>query len=178
MGTQVTIEFPTADPTRSRISGMRTSVGGPVVLLIFIFPGVGLLLATADLRRRTRAVRLLKTGRMTSGVFETMRATNTRINKQPVMELTFRFEDEYGNEHRTTAKSHQTGRLQDEAHELIVYDPANPGEASVLDELPCQPRVGDDGNFEATRGSLPSALYLLLPGLSVLTIIRYWASLM
>ena len=172
------VELVEADPTFSRISGMRTSVGGGWVLLMFVFPIVGLLIALGDLSRRRRSLRLLRHGTMTSGVFETMEATGTRINEQPVMRLIFRFEDEYGAEHVAEAKSHQTHRLRDEDRELLVYDPRNPSDASVIDELPCQPRVGEDGNFEATRGSVPSALYLLLPGVSVLTAFRYFMSLL
>ena len=177
-GTEVTVEYVDTDPTRSRISGMRTSVGGGIVLLVFLFPVIGAALALGDLARRRSALRLLRHGTMTRGVFDTMEATSTRINEQPVMAITFRFEDEYGTEHTAVAKSHQTARLRDEPHELIVYDPLNPNDASVLDELPCQPRVGADGNFEATRGTLPSALYLLLPGISVITAFRYLVSLM
>jgi hypothetical protein len=177
-GTEVTVEFVDTDPALSRITGMRTSVGGGMVLLVLIFPAVGAAMALADLKRRRKALRLLRHGTLTAGQFDTMEATSTRINEQPVMRLTFRFQDEYGAEHTAVAKSHQTDRLQDEPRELIVYDPLNPANASVLDELPCQPRVGPDGNFESTVRTLPSALYLLLPGISVLTALRYVASLM
>jgi hypothetical protein len=177
-GTDVTVEFVDADPALSRITGMRTSIGGGIVILIFIFPGVGAAIAIADLRRRRRALRLLRDGTMTTGVFDTMEATNAKVNEQPVMKLTFRFQDEHGTWHTAEAKTHRPARLRDEARELIVYDPRNPADASVLDELPCQPRVGPDGGLEATASSLPSPVYLLLPGLSVMTALRYLTSLM
>ena len=99
------------------------------------------------------------------------------MNNVPVMRLTFRFEDEYGASHTADALSHRTARLRDEDRELIVYDPRNPSNAAVLDELPSRPRVGPDGNFELTDARLPSPLYLLLPGISVLTIFRYLTTL-
>ena len=93
-----------------------------------------------------------------------------------MMQLTFRFEDQYGAEHTAVAKSHQPSRMLDESRELLVYDPHNPSDASLLGELPCQPRVGRDGNFEATTGRLPSAAYVLLPTVSVFTALKYLAS--
>jgi hypothetical protein len=177
-GTPVTVELAPGDPVLSRITGMRTSVGGGMVLFVLVFPLVGAVLGLGSLLRRLRPLRLLRTGTLTTGVLETTESTSSHVNNQPVMKLTFRFQDARGGEHTAVAKTHRTYALQDEPRELVVYDPRNPGIASVLDELPCQPRVGPDGAFFASRSGLPTPLYLLLPGLSVLTALRYVASLM
>jgi len=177
-GTTVTVELAPGDPGLSRIAGMRTSMGGGMVLFVLVFPLVGAVLGVGSLLRRLRPLRLLRTGTLTTGVLETIEPTTGHVNNQPVMKLTFRFRDAHGGEHTAVAKTHQTHRLEDEARELVVYAPRTPRQASMLDEFPCQPRVGPDGNFFASNAGLPTPLYLLLPGLSVLTALRYVASLM
>lgn len=48
---------------------------------------------------------------------------------------------------------------------------------SWLDELSCEPRIEDRGELVAGRRGPPTALYLLMPGLSVVTLVRYIASI-
>ena len=147
-------------------------------MFIFVFPFVGAVLASFGLLRGLKARRLMMTGEVTRGVLKATEATSTRINNQPVLKLTFEFDVPEGGTFQALAKTHQPSRLQDDARELIVYDPRSPGSAALLDELPCQPRVTEGGEFEASRPGLPTALYLLLPGVSVLTLLRYVVSLL
>lgn len=173
----VVVEYIDRDPSVSRIQGMRASSGGLGVIFIFIFPLVGLALGIAGMRTGLKARRLMSVGHLTRGTLLTSEATNTTINNRPVMRLTFEFEASRGGTFQAVAKSHQPERLQDEDRELLVYDPQNPQDAALLDELPCQPRVNDVGDFEASRPGLPAAAYLLLPGVSVLTLARYLLTL-
>ncbi len=76
------------------------------------------------------------------------------------------------------SKTHRPERLRDEEREPLVYDPRDPDAATMLDELPCEPRVDERGELAAGRPGLPTALYLLMPGLSVVTLSRYVASLL
>ena len=75
------------------------------------------------------------------------------------------------------ARSPQPYRLEDEPHELLVYDPRNPSSSALLDELPCEPRFDPQGRLEASLPGLPTAAYVLLPGLCTLTMLRYAISL-
>ena len=176
-GETVSIEVADGDPQVSRIVGMRASPGGLGVLFILIFPLVGAVLSSIALRRGLEARRLMMTGEVTRGVLKTTETTNTQVNSQPVIKLTFEFDAPEGGTFQAVAKTHQPHRLQDEARERIVYDPRDPTSAKLLDELPCQPRVTERGEFEASHPGLPTALYLLLPGVSVLTLLRYLVSL-
>lgn len=176
-GETVSIEVVDGDPPVSRIVGMRASQGGLAVSFIFVFPLVGAVLASFGLLRGLKARRLMMTGELTRGVLKTTETTNTQVNSQSVLKLTFEFDVPEGGTFQAVAKTHQPDRLKDEARELIVYDPRNPTSAKLLDELPCQPRVTERGDFEASEPGLPTALYLLLPGVCVLTMLRYLVSL-
>ncbi len=175
-GRSVSVEYVPSDPARSRIEGMRSNAGGLGTIFIFIFPGVGLVLGLVGFRIGRRRLHLLSIGQVTRGTLLTSEPTSTRINNQPVMRLTFEFEAENGGTYQAVAKTHQTWGLEDDERELLVYDPRDPSRASMLDVLPCQPRFDERGNLEASLPGLPSAVYLLLPGLSALTMLRYAAS--
>ncbi|MDA1104922.1 MAG: DUF3592 domain-containing protein [Gemmatimonadetes bacterium] len=177
-GETVTVEYAGDDGSASRIVGMRRSPGGGVILFVFIFPLVGFTLGAGSLAHRLRTLRLMKTGTLTTGTLRSIEPTNSRVNEQPVMRLTFEFEADGGGTFNVVAKTHQPARLQDEAQELLVYDARNPASATVLDELPCQPRITPEGDFEASASRFPAALSLLLPGVSLLTALRYGLSLL
>jgi len=127
-GQRVTVEYVPSDPTLSRIAGMRSSQGGLGVIFVVIFPVVGLVLALVALSKGLRTRRLLQVGRVTRGTLLTSEATSTRVNEQPVMKLTFEFQDERGGSWQAIAKTHQPHGLEDEERELLVYDPADPSE--------------------------------------------------
>jgi hypothetical protein len=176
-GTAVVIEWIDGDRPLSRISGYRASQAGLGVLFVLIFPLAGFGMAVFGLRKGLIAHRLMSTGQLARGTLLTSEATSTRINEMPVMKLTFEFEVD-GAPHHAVAKTHVPHDLEDEERELLVYDPRNPENAAMLDELRCRPRVNARGEFEATRSTLPATLYLLLPGVSILTMLRYIGSLL
>lgn len=177
-GAGVTVEYLENDPEMSRIEGMRTTPGGLAVGFVFLLPFIGLVFAMIGMLRGLKAYRLLTIGALAHGTFEKKEATMTRVNNRPVMKLTFSFEAEGGGTFRATGKSHVPYRMEDEPTELIIYDPSEPARAMVLDEFGCQPRVDGRGAFEASRPGLPTALFLLLPGLSALLVVRYLASIL
>ena len=172
-GTAVIVEYVDTDATLSRITGMRRSASGGMALIVVIFPVIGALIGLGSLLFRRRHLRLLRSGTLTTGTLRSSEPTNSEVNGRTVMRLTFEFEPPEGGVFQAVAKTHQTYRLEDEERELLLYDPRNPSTAVVLDELPCQPRVDPDGSFEATASRVPAALYLLLPGISLLALLRY-----
>lgn len=177
-GTPVTVEYLERDPDRSRIEGMRTTPAGLAVVIVFLFPFIGLVFAAIGFRRGLRAYRLMAIGSLAHGKLAAREATMTRVNNRPVMKLTFSFEAEGGGRFKATGKSRVTDRMEDEPTELIIYDPSEPSRAMVLDEFGCQPRVDGRGVFEPSRPGVPAALLVLLPGLSAMLLLRYIASLL
>lgn len=47
----------------------------------------------------------------------------------------------------------------------------------IFDAGACEPRIGDRGELVAGRPGPPTALHLLMPGLSVVTLARYVVSI-
>lgn len=119
-GSEVTVEFVDGDPVASRIAGMTTTPGGALPMFVLVFPIVGALIGGGSVGRRLRPLRLLRNGTLTTGTLETAEATNSRVNEQPVMRLTFRFQDEHGVEHTVAARTHEPWRLEDESRERLV----------------------------------------------------------
>jgi hypothetical protein len=135
-----------------------------LVLFIFVFPIVGLALALPQIPRGRRAIRLLRHGVETRGTLTKKRETKVSVNDEPVMALTFEYEVE-GRTYHATMKTLQPALLEDDKHEPMLYDPAEPEHATTLDHLPGGPRIGPDGEIVATTGS---GFYLvILPALFV-----------
>jgi hypothetical protein len=160
-GADVTIEFPKGSPGRSRIEGMRTALFPPWVLFVLLFPLIGAAFITVGFWRGRRAIRLLKWGQPALGTLKDKEATSVRVNNRPVYKLTFEFLDDAGTPRHAIAKTHQTELLEDDASELLVYDPWDPSQATLLDHLPGSPRVDEFGMLHAP--GLSAALVLVIP---------------
>lgn len=87
------------------------------------------------------------------------------MNDKPVYELRFRFKTFSGPEALATARNHEPERLEDDAEEPLVYDPADPSSAVLLDELPGRPRLDVDSVTQTEGSVLP---LLVLPTVTVL----------
>ena len=90
-GDRVTIEYTPGAPQRSRIAGQRRSMFSPVVLLVLIFPAIGLGVVIGATRWGSRRARLLSDGVFTTGHLVAKRPTNTTVNNRRVFELSFEF---------------------------------------------------------------------------------------
>jgi hypothetical protein len=117
---------------------------------------------------------LLSSGELALGRLKLKEPTNTRINNQTVYKYTFEFDVPGGGAYEAVAKSHKRV-LEDEDLERLVYDPRNPGDASLLDELPCRPAIDRHGNFD-TEGAGQVALAaanLVLPAATLAVYVAY-----
>jgi hypothetical protein len=160
------VEFLLADPGVSRIEGLRMAPFSPWVGFVALFPAVGLLLALGGLKQGLTSVGLMAEGELARGRLRGKEPTNTRINDRTVYALTFAFTDLDGREQTVTERTHTPERLQDEAEELLVYDPSTPSRAVLVDNLPGRPRLDlDQGVFV---GGSRGLLTLLLPAAFVL----------
>ena len=147
-GQQVKVEFPADNPEKARIGGTRRGVFQVwVLLLVAIFPFVGLVFMVFGIRRGLAIWRLLNYSCLTYGVLINKEPTNTRINHQTVMKLTFSFETERGRSANVVARTHEYQHLVDEAEEPLLYNPFNPEESCLLDDIPGRPRLDEYGSL-------------------------------
>jgi len=80
-----------------------------------------------------------------------------------------------GGTYEVVGHTHRPENLEDEPQERVVYDPRNPVDAALLDELPCRPHVDDRGDF-TTQGAhepLIALLNLLSPGLALIVLFGF-----
>lgn len=161
-GQKVTIEYPQGKPQTSRIKGMRQKPVGPFGIFPVVFPMIGLLFIIRGIKKGIKANRLLTLGEQTTGRLKSKEITNTKVNKKPVYKLTFEFNTPEGKTYETLVKTHETGKLEDQAEEPLLYDPVRPSYAVMLDDLPGNPRINDNGNIQAGSASV-TIMVLIIP---------------
>jgi|SRR5215212_1584188 len=163
-GDEVTIEYDENHPERSRIEGMRRAQFGPAVMLVSIFPAIGLLFVLFSTRSGLRRNQLLRDGLLANGKLLGRERTNVTINDRPVWRLTFEFTGRDGQRHEASASTTDTDRLEDESTEALLYDPQNPSRAYVLDEVPARPEFEPNGEL---RGRTSGYFSAIVPGLVI-----------
>ncbi|MCG3210590.1 MAG: hypothetical protein FOGNACKC_04221 [Anaerolineae bacterium] len=168
VGDSVTVEYRRDRPDIARIQGTRAGTFSPwVFCFVSIFPAVGLAFIAFSLKSGFAGGQLLKHGQLTQGKLISKEPTNTRINNQMVYKLTFEFTADNGLPYQAIARSHQPAKLEDEAQERILYNPANPKNAVLVDNLPGSPEIDEFGQiYVANFGK--SMLVLILPALVVM----------
>ena len=148
VGDTVRVDVPVGHPAEAVIHGMRRRAFSRwVVLPLVLLPVVGVTLVLIRAVRGLRDLRLLERGHVGAGRLVHQRETNVRVNNKPVVELSFDFEAHDGRTHRAKARVLDVGKLTDETMEPLVYDPAQPSRAAMLDALPGGPRVSPDGKL-------------------------------
>lgn len=159
-GSEVSVEVVRSSPSTSRIVGQRTTLmsipSGIVPVIGFLF---ALAFARAHLRRNRMWVRLLTHGVETRAWLVDQKVLPSRKGRSTTYQLTFSFEDEDGAGRRYTTAVTDASRLTDEKEERLLYDPAEPESAALLDQLPGRPRI-ERGAFVDTA---PAALWPRLP---------------
>ena len=130
------------------------------MLLILLFPAIGLTMMTVGVRKGLRGLRLLTHGIPAQGRFVGQTATNVHINDTPVMAMTVEFKTVDGRTARCVAKTHDTRALRDDAEEPLVYDPEDPSVAVLLDDLPGRPRIPEDGVVRSLDGKVWHLLFV------------------
>ena len=158
-GETVTIEYDEDDPSRSRIEGMRRAIFGPAVAFVNIFPFIGLVLLIPATITGMKRNRLLREGLVANGKLISKHPTNMTVNRQPVMELRFEFTARDGRRYEAKARTTDTDRLEDEATEPLLYDPADPTRAYLMDDAPARPEIEPNGDL---RGNAAAAIRKLI----------------
>lgn len=147
VGRDATIEYPAGNPDRSRIKGGTTAPMPIWCLFVVIFPAVGMIFFTIGFRHGRKVGRLLADGVASLGKLVDQETTATKINNRPVIKFHYEFPAADGNIYAATASTHLTETLADPQQPLL-YDPANPGDATLLAHLPCRPQVDELGQFK------------------------------
>jgi hypothetical protein len=173
-GESAAIEYATHDPDHSRIAGMSLGLGGWPFLFALLFPLVGAGFIIAGLRKGLKGIGLLGRGNQADSRFVRREQTSTRINNRPVYSYLLEFNDHNDRTWQVSGRSHLRDRFAGETgsdtararepgiFEPLVYNPGDPVDALLLDDLPGSPRIHVDG-----RVSLAGAhnLAILLPAL-------------
>jgi hypothetical protein len=164
-GQQVTIRYDANNPAEaSHVAGSDRAVFPALVLLVFIFPLVGLGFIIHGLRQNLRAIKLLEIGEFTRCTMCSKEPTNAsvKINNTtyPVFKYTFEFEAG-GRTHSATCKTHQGWLVEDEQQEIILFDKYNPGFNIVYDATANMPAISEQGSLEPA--GLGKVVYLALP---------------
>jgi hypothetical protein len=176
VGDEVTVEYDEDSPRRSRIEGMRRGMFGPFVLVVAIFPAIGLVFLIPGTLSGRKRNHLLRNGMLTMGKAIDRRPTNVRINNQPLWEVVFEFHDRLGQRRECSARAVDTTRLEDEASEALLYDPDDSSKACVIDEAPSRPKFDLNGELEGRP--LAAMLALIVPGIVIgVNALLLWAKL-
>lgn len=176
-GDPAIIEYAAGDPGHSRISGMDLGLGGWPFLFTLVFPLVGAGFITAGVRKGLKGIGLLGRGSPTDGRFIRREATSTRINNRTVYSYLFEFEDDRNRTWQVSGRSHLPERFagepgagrgkrgEEDVLEPLLYNPDNPADALLLDDLPGSPRIRADGRVTLTGAG---KLAILLPAVVII----------
>ena len=158
----VTVEYLRADPSYSRIRGMRRRLLGPWALLVALLPGAGLVVAAVGWRRGLLRLRLLRDGLPAPAAVVDKTPTNTKIMGRVVYRVTLEFTARDG-AHRVTVSTTEPERLGDDKPEMVLFDPLAPERALPVDSLPGELARDHVGRI------LPGAsrAYLFLPAVAL-----------
>lgn len=160
-GQRVIVEFLEALPAVSRIQGMRRGLFGPGAMVVLIFPAVPLGIVWFSVRSGVRMSRVLARGRLAAAELKSKKQTNT-VNRRPVMTLTFEFVAADGQRYGASETTTDTTALEDERRETLLYLPAEPTSAMLIDALPKAIQAGEDGGLRLESASALAVLVLPL----------------
>ena len=136
-GDTVNILYKQRYPEKSKAVDLRNSIFGKETgVFILVLQGIGLLILILSIFKVRPQIHILKVGVLANGKLLNKEATNVKINKQTVYELTFEFAASNLKTYQAVVRSFQDDRLKDESYEKLVYDPENPEKAVLLDHLP------------------------------------------
>ncbi len=146
----VTVEYITGEPSISRVRGMRDYPAGvwtPILIPIIFSVGGAVALTIAFLRNR-RNRRVLEKGEFDTATFIDKHPTSAIVNNKPLYLMRFEYEVG-GKRYETTTKTIHPEKLEDDEEELLVYNPNDPSEAYLIDNLPGSVELRSDGTFVA-----------------------------
>jgi hypothetical protein len=151
------------NPEVACLEGARLSHFTPwILLIILIFPAVGLGIFIPTTVSGWRKVKLLRYGEITGAQNISVTPTNTMINDTPVMKYSYEFRDGLGRVFTGDSRSLPTGMIGDEKREPVLYLPSNPERSMLVDALPLRfpLEVNEDGQWRHRGGIKPVMMFL------------------
>lgn len=166
----VTVDYESDDPIEARIRGARSRRFGPWIAGIVLIPLVGLFFATYRVKESLRILTLLRHGRQTTAKLVAKHKPPASDDGESETTLTLQFTDEDGEERTFEVHTFAPGPLEDDAREIVFYDPRNPSRATALDHLPGKLELRDDA-LVARAAVWPLLISPALAGLGVVATI-------
>jgi hypothetical protein len=145
---------------------MRRGLFGPGAIAALIFPAVPFGLVWFSVRSGLRLSRVLARGRLAAATLKSKVDTGNKMNRVPVMKLTFEFVAGDGKRYNASAQTTDTTALEDERSEQLLYLPAEPKSAKLVDALPKAIQASQDGGLRLAGAAALGAL--VLPLLTIL----------
>ncbi len=164
-GEAVTIRYDAKNPGDSYMLGTDRAVFPAFVLFVLLFPLIGGAFIIYAIRQNLKTIKLLEIGEFTRGRLVSKVATNVKINDSPVFKYEFGFEAN-GKQHIAICKTHQTGLVEDEEREIILYDRYNPGHNIVFD-AESVPAITEQGELEPAPFWKIALILLPILGLAI-----------
>jgi len=152
---EIQIEYPVSASDKGRIPDVRTAQFSTWLLLSFLFPGIGILMVYFGIRRGLVDYRILKVGNLTRAKLIDKDATNMEVNDRKVYKLTFEYTANDDKKYTKVIKTHETAEFEDEDFERLFYDPHNPVNSTLVDDLAGSPEVNDNGDIVKLDNKLP-----------------------
>jgi hypothetical protein len=136
-GELVTVRYLAENPHISEAVGLDTSSFPIWVLLILsIFPLIGLAFVIPGIVGGLKNIRILTHGQLAWGTYQGATPTNVEINNMPVMKAAFQFTASDRKTYTAHVKTHRIWEITDEPREMLLYMPGNPEKATLVDLLP------------------------------------------
>ncbi len=164
-GQEQSVMVPEGRPDLARIRDQRRKEFGPFILIVLIFPLIGLGIILFGLARSIKQIRLLRSGVLAEGKFLRKEATGVMINERPVYQVFFEYTAADGQKYVISDKTHLLEKVLDQDTERLLYDPSNPGFGMLVDALQGSPKMDQSGRLHPTGLSY---CYLLLPTASLI----------
>ena len=171
----VQIEVLVGHPQRARIQAMRaerfdTRMG--ILMLFGALIPLGLMSLTwLEHRRNLRSLYLYRYGQFTRGLLHQKTELGLTVQKKRVYRYEFHFQDLQGQTHSAFCKTAEGESIEDEIQEIILYNPQDPEEHIIFDEIATGLEINEQGQLN--QADWTYAFYLLLPP-TILAGLGYW----
>lgn len=121
------------------------------LLMVLLFPLVGLCFFISNLRQGWKYASLLCFGQIAYGELGPKESTNVSINDFPQFKMGFAFKAKDGQIYKTYIKTIAPENLEDDKGEALLYDSNNPSRAMLLDEFPGDLYLSFEGEIKAAK---------------------------
>ncbi len=147
-GSPVTVEYAASNPAVSRIVGYRAQKFGAGATLVLIFPLIISIFFVFGWRHANTSQYLLQHGIPGEAEYRDKEATQTSVKDETVYKIIFDFVATDGKKYEVTMRKCENEPFDRPGQ--VLYDPADPKRAMLIDDLPAEVRVDRDGNLHPT----------------------------